>query len=252
MDYKIVIADNDPVEYKTMQTVINWKRMDCKVMCIAESALDVLQFLEEQDLDILIIDIKIFRDGGIKISRYIQKKKLPVKIILLIPYEDFYYAQSAFRYNIDEYVIKTSRFDELCRAVEHCKSLLFEKEILMTEIYNFNPWKKDEDKKIVNEGLQYIDNHYMEPISIDDISGKLGIESDYFNRIFKEITGETAFHLIKHKRIEKAKIYLRETDFKVSEIWNILGFDSMHQFLYAFKCFTGMSPTHYRKIICKC
>lgn len=249
MDFKIVIADDDPIEYKAMQTVINWKRMDCKVMCIAESALEVLQFLEEHVLDILIIDIKIFKEDGIKISRYIQKKRLPVKIILLIPYKDYYYAQSAIRYHIDEYVIKTATFDELCRSIEHCKLLLFEKKFLMTEICNYNPWKSDEKQRLVNEGLEYIDNHYMEHMSVDDISGKLGINSNYFNRIFKEITGETVLHLIRNKRIEKAKIYLRETDFKVSEVSTILGFDSIYQFSYTFKCFTGMSPREYRNYV---
>ena len=49
------------------------------------------------------------------------------------------------------------------------------------------------------------------------------------------------------KRIEKAKIYLTETDFKVYEVADILGFENVTYFSRFFKKHTGMSPKEYKE-----
>ncbi len=411
MTYKIMLADDEPIMRKALQSLIDWERIDCEIIYVAENGQEVLNALTECHPDILITDIKMPGADGIEISKYIWENKLPTKVILLTAYADFSYAQSAIRYNVVEYVTKTGAFDELLRAVERCKMLLAEKKILISEekearmeqffrgVYDGNIYsdvsgryeqlslpqsrytvlffkflmdeaterfrrvrlydslknffhlafseqiihgmfyKKDmygillqcgadtEDARIglketctkvmdmmdnfmelyvyvgiskihhnieelpdaydeaqaalnhswhekneklnfysddmknemapvvsfdskqslVKESLEYIDKHYQEQMSVSDISRALGTSTSYLSRIFKESTGETIIRTINNKRIERAKAYLAETDYKVYEVADILGFENVTYFSRFFKKHTGMSPKEYKE-----
>ena len=105
----------------------------------------------------------------------------------------------------------------------------------------------DSKQSLVKESLEYIDKHYQEQMSVSDISRELGTSTSYLSRIFKESTGETIIRTINNKRIEKAKVYLAETDYKVYEIADILGFENVTYFSRFFKKHTGMSPKEYKE-----
>ena len=104
----------------------------------------------------------------------------------------------------------------------------------------------DSKQKLVKESMEYIERHYHEPMSVGDIAKALGTSISYLSRIFKENTGETIIRTINNKRIEKAKAYLKETDYKVYEVADILGFENVTYFLRFFKKHTGMSPKEYK------
>ena len=80
-----------------------------------------------------------------------------------------------------------------------------------------------------------------------DISRALGTSTSYLSRIFKESTGETIIRTINKKRIETAKAYLKETDLKVYEVADILGFENVTNFSRFFKKHTGVSPKDYKE-----
>lgn len=249
MNFNIAIADKDLISANTMKKMINWKCKDCNVVAVVEHESEVLKVLKGKNVDIFIIDVKIFRAKGIEISNYIRKKKLPIKTILLTTsYSNYYYIRPEVRPNIDEYVIKTAAFDEMHRAIEHCKLLLFEKKMFVSENDN-DSFLENEKLKMVNKSLEYINLHYREKITIDKVSKEHRISSDYLNKIFKEITGETFLYSVRKKRVEKAKDYLKTTDLKVCEIAVTLGFESVSKFSNTFKSFTGMSPSEYRNYV---
>ena len=124
MKYKVILADDEPIMRKALQTLIDWEKLDCEIVCVAENGYEVLEFLKENRADIMITDIKMPGADGIEILKYIWENKLHTKAILLTAYADFSYAQSAITYNVMEYVIKTGTFEHLVKAVEKCKKII--------------------------------------------------------------------------------------------------------------------------------
>ena len=289
-----MLADDEPIMRKALQSLIDWKSIDCEIVYVAENGQEVLNALQEIQPDILITDINMPGADGIETARYIWENRMPTKVILLTAYADFSYAQSAIRYNVVEYVTKTGAFDELLRAVERCKTVLSEqsvrsseeKEARMEHLYKkvmdmvddfkelyadvsnnnvYDEGKKqkyssdaadgenimvisyDSKRNLIKESLEYIEQHYHEQISVGDIAKELGTSISYLSRIFKESTGETIIRTINNKRVEKAKIYLRETDYKVYEVADILGFENVTYFSRFFKKHTGISPKEYKE-----
>lgn len=133
MMYKVVIADDEPIMRKAMQTLIDWKSIECQLVSVVSSGQEVMEYLQNDTPDILILDIKMPGMNGIDLARYVYEEKLSVKIILLTAYTDFSYAQNAVKYNVVDYVIKTGSFEELQVAIEKAKSEIQKSELKMTD-----------------------------------------------------------------------------------------------------------------------
>lgn len=81
---------------------------------------------------------------------------------------------------------------------------------------------------------------------MSDIAGRIGVNASYLSRIFREETGNTIIHTINEKKLSRAREYLVQTDMKIYEIAEILGFENVTYFSHFFKKNTGLSPKDYK------
>lgn len=99
---------------------------------------------------------------------------------------------------------------------------------------------------IVNECERYIEENFHKGITVTDIAEHVGTSISYLSRIYKEATGEKILNRLNQMRIEKAKDYLKNTDKKIYEIADALGFENTTYFSYFFKKYTGVSPKDFK------
>src|SRR5690606_11019190 len=97
----------------------------------------------------------------------------------------------------------------------------------------------------------YIDTHYYEPLTANDIADKLGISVRYVNTIFKETYQKTPIQYLMEIRVERAKKLLRQTDKEIITICFEVGYETLSTFYRAFKNATNMSPKQYRDLVQK-
>lgn len=93
----------------------------------------------------------------------------------------------------------------------------------------------------------FIEEHYMESITSDDVTKSVYLSSSYANRCFLAECGTTIFGYISHCRLEKAKQLLRDTDMHITRIAESVGYSAKTSFYLAFKRHMGISPTEYRQ-----
>lgn len=101
----------------------------------------------------------------------------------------------------------------------------------------------------VSDIVRYINTHYMEAISVSDISELFYISPYYMSRIFKETTGFTLVEYINNVRIREAQKLISNPELKIIEIAEKTGFGSLSHFNRVFKEVVGCSPLRYRKSI---
>ncbi len=101
--------------------------------------------------------------------------------------------------------------------------------------------------RILNQVYDYVEIHYMEKITLKDISDEVGFNEQYFSRFFKENTGATFIQFLNHYRIMKASFYLTETDDDMGEVAEKSGFMTTKNFQTTFKKMMGISPSQYKK-----
>ena len=74
--------------------------------------------------------------------------------------------------------------------------------------------------------FSYVEAHYQEELTLQNIAEVLGYSSFYFTKFFKKNTGKTFLTFLNEYRIDKAKWLLINSDLPVSEIITQTGFES--------------------------
>ncbi|MCL1990048.1 MAG: AraC family transcriptional regulator [Defluviitaleaceae bacterium] len=134
------------------------------------------------------------------------------------------------------------------------------------EPFPFKPWQaniyfKDildmiVDRHLIDEkhknpyiakGIEYIQAHYAQSISLQDMSNELNLNLYYFCSLFKSETGLNFNQYLNQLRIDKSKALLVRTQDSIVDIAMAVGFNNHTYFSLTFKKLTGMTPTEYRK-----
>jgi len=88
-------------------------------------------------------------------------------------------------------------------------------------------------------------DHIMGNVTIENLMKYSGLNRMGVNRIFKQNYGISPIQYFIKLKIELAKKYLREDNYNISQVSELLGYSSVHYFSLQFKKTTGMSPTEY-------
>ncbi|MBQ6446128.1 MAG: AraC family transcriptional regulator [Bacillus sp. (in: Bacteria)] len=106
----------------------------------------------------------------------------------------------------------------------------------------------ESDKNIhVKKMIEWIDTHFCEPITLDDIAHHLNISKYYMSRIFKDVTGYTIMQYIMSCRINRAKYLLEiHLDKSILEVSLESGFEDSSHFSRFFRKQMKLTPTEYR------
>ena len=94
---------------------------------------------------------------------------------------------------------------------------------------------------------RYIDEHYMEKITLDDIAQQIFVSKGHLSHMFRMQTGEPPIRYLIRKRMEVAKQRLIETDDSIQLVAESVGYDSPVYFCQIFTKEVGIAPTLYRR-----
>lgn len=98
----------------------------------------------------------------------------------------------------------------------------------------------------MEKAIQYFNDNYNTEINIEAYAASRGMSVGWFIRCFKQYTGTTPMRYIVSLRITNAQVLLETTDYNVTEIGNIVGYDNPLYFSRIFKKQKGVSPSEYR------
>lgn len=101
--------------------------------------------------------------------------------------------------------------------------------------------------KEIAECTSYIYNHLLEELTLDRLAEQVNLNASYLSTLFKKETGVTITDYIQRERIAEAKMMLRYSALRLSDICSRLNFNDQSYFTRVFKKWTGITPLHYRK-----
>ena len=104
--YRILIVDDEMIFRKGIGAML--RKSDFSIGQISEAVdgFEALEFLERDNYDIVITDIRMPRMDGLMLCKSIREKGLRPSIVILSGYDDFKYAQAAIQYGVSDYVLK--------------------------------------------------------------------------------------------------------------------------------------------------
>ena len=98
---------------------------------------------------------------------------------------------------------------------------------------------------------RYFQEHYNEDINIEEYAISRNMSVSWFLRNFKQVTGKSPMQYILNIRINNAVSLLETTDYNVTEISTIIGYENPLYFSRLFHKQKGLSPSEYRKEFAK-
>lgn len=102
------------------------------------------------------------------------------------------------------------------------------------------------DNIYVAHTIRYIQNHYSEPIRIDEIAQYVGLNRSYLSTLFKKHTGLSPLKYLQNFRVTRAAHLLSMTQLSIASIAFSCGYQEPESFHKIFRQFTGLSPSQYR------
>ncbi|RYY38805.1 MAG: helix-turn-helix domain-containing protein [Chitinophagaceae bacterium] len=109
----------------------------------------------------------------------------------------------------------------------------------------FKGQKNHEDAPI-RDAQDFIEQHYADKLSVDDLAVRFAIGRRNLERRFKKATANTIAEYIQRVKIEAAKYRLESTRDNVNEVMYDVGYNDPKAFRTIFRKFTGLSPVQYR------
>ncbi len=107
--------------------------------------------------------------------------------------------------------------------------------------------KQNSLSREVVEAIQYLDRHYREDVTLQELAGAVKISPNYLSSLLKKETSLNFVDYLIHFRIEKAKELLLGTNMKAYEITERVGFTDQSYFSKTFKRIVGVRPSEFRK-----
>ncbi|WP_240941234.1 AraC family transcriptional regulator [Paenibacillus sp. HB172176] len=95
--------------------------------------------------------------------------------------------------------------------------------------------------------LNWIEDRYTEPYSLDEMARSLHLSSFYLTHLFKEATGISISEYIATRRVHQAALLLTTTNKPVSLVGEEIGLTNSSYFCKLFKSHRGITPHQYRK-----
>ncbi len=102
------------------------------------------------------------------------------------------------------------------------------------------------DNERIKQIMSYIHEHFSSPITLDEIAEHVALSKNECCRAFKKYMGHSIFQYIISYRISRSEELLLTTNWPVSVIANICGFNSSSYYIDKFKAEKGMTPGEYR------
>ena len=105
---------------------------------------------------------------------------------------------------------------------------------------------KDHDDDIIKNAQEYIEQHYHDKLTVDQIADQFNVTRRTFERRFKKATYITVAEYIQRVKIEAAKKQLEIGRKSITEVMVAVGYSDTQTFRDVFKRITDMTPVEYR------
>jgi two-component system response regulator YesN len=134
---------------------------------------------------------------------------------------------------------------EKCSNADELNTIL--EEAARSVASKVNSYNNKSIKLILRKAMEYLQQHYNEQITLNEVAEHTYVSTYYISRMFKREMGKNFVDCLNEIRIEKAKEMLKDVRFKTYEVAEKVGIPDAHYFSRLFKKYVGVTPTEYRE-----
>ncbi|HHX61268.1 MAG TPA: response regulator [Epulopiscium sp.] len=243
----LLIADDEDHIRNGIKTYIalNSKVID-KIYTASDGA-EALDKIFKYKPDIMLIDVQMPYKNGLTVMKEANEAGVCPKTIILSGYDDFAYAQQAIRHGALDYLLKPCRSTDILMKVERLAKTNDAGDVGILSLGEEKEEKQG--NQIVSMAVEYINEHYMESLSLTKVAEEVGVTPGYLTTLFAQTIGDGFVDYLNKIRVDRACNYLHDGQLKIYEVAYKVGFKDEKYFTRVFKKITKVSPSQFRKKI---
>ncbi len=247
--YKVLIIDDEHFIRAGMKSIIPWQQYNCEIIGEAENGMEGIDKIIQLKPDIIISDIRMPKKSGLDMIAEVKSINKDIQIIILTGHREFEYAQEAIRLGVLRFILKPSKMNEIKEAVEEAVKNL--ERMPCSPSHRADQEAKEQPDKdkpqfIVNKALDYIQHYYNTKLDLQTVADALYVSTWHLCKLLKKQTGDNFIDIVNKVRIERAKALLLESNLKVYEIAEEVGYVDPTYFSKTFKKITQVTPNEFR------
>ncbi|MEG1991969.1 MAG: response regulator [Acetivibrio sp.] len=122
--YKVLLVDDEPEVMMAVIKKMEWETLGFKVIGYAQNGEEALEMAENNTPDVVMTDIKMPFMDGLTLSRKLKETYDGIKIIIFSGFDEFEYAREAIKIEVEEYILKPMKLEELTEIFRRIKNML--------------------------------------------------------------------------------------------------------------------------------
>lgn len=241
--YTLLIADDEKEIRNGLTNYFPWNEIGFDVVGNCGNGTEVLHYIEEKKVDVLLCDIKMPMMSGIEVAKSLFESKSSVKVVFLSGYKDFEYAKLALQYDVKDYIVKPTKYNEVFKVFEGIKRMLDEEQLF--HFVRHDSSIKNTHDQVINKIKSYTEQD-IENASLAEAAKVVHMNVHYLSRYFKEKTGVNYSDYLLEVKMNKAADMLMKPEVKAYEVSEKLGYAHPKNFTRSFKKVFGVTPREYR------
>ncbi len=124
---------------------------------------------------------------------------------------------------------------------------LLDRALTITGSTSLRTSSNPEPSSLGRQVQEYIDCHFREPLTLQELGEALHASPYYLSHVFKEASGYSPMQYLTRRRIGEAQNLLLETDLPIACIAEEVGYDTQNYFNLQFSKHVGMPPRKFRQ-----
>lgn len=258
----VVAVDDEPIVHRMLAKFIDECDLPVGLIGTASSALQGIDLVRQLRPDILLLDIEMGTISGLELARRLEDcLDYQPYIIYLTAHRRFEFAQEAIRTGASDYLLKPILDEDLLAALRRAHNHIqaervqhLEQEQLRTRLESVLPAilpnaaapKETHRSAVCRAARDYIDEHYAEDLSLENVADHVCLSPGHLGSIFKAEYGLSFRAYLRSVRIARSKELMQDHTRNIGQIALEVGYNDVNYFSHAFLEETGMRPSEYR------
>jgi two-component system response regulator YesN len=132
--YRLILIDDEEIVRKGIRYFLDWHAIGFDIVADFEDGKEALEYLQTHSVDVVLTDIGMVEVDGLAVAKWVHQNLPRTKVVLISGYKDFDYAKKAIEYNVEHYLLKPTKYDEVLDVFNRLKAWFDEQSSLATSL----------------------------------------------------------------------------------------------------------------------
>ncbi len=244
-----MIVDDESAILEGISRLLDWKALGFDQIRTAKSSFEVISHVVDWKPDICLMDVCIGNEYGYELISRLGEMGVRSNYIMMSGYDEFTYACEALRCGALDYLLKPIDGGKLLQRV---------RQIIVEKLHGTLPEEIGEESDpvlkrpyqelspLIRKIVMIVGMEYGQHISLKSIADRFRMNPTYLGQIFIKETNMKFSEYLMAYRMYAARSRIMETDSKIAEVADEVGYTNMNYFHQHFHQYYGISPLRMR------